>query len=255
MARLTDKQIKDLNYMNRAAQNVELGKLLDELVAGAEQGGEESMSKDQITNLVKTMATDGSLDDVRLKDSDYGLKQLHDILNYDNGVIYVRKGNSGQTENGKWLTPYSTISLAKQALLPNRTQIEIADSSAYAEANIAWESPATKVCGKLADFTGNTTINSQDMSLYLSKHTGNITLNKRCAIYLDALVGDLTINADKCVVFIKSMKGDIEIAGDNTVYIFVDAFDNSTCQIISKDAQRFLDGSKIGAYTYGYIAM
>lgn len=38
MAVLTEKQIKDLNRMNQAAQNVQLGTLLDNLLSGIASG-------------------------------------------------------------------------------------------------------------------------------------------------------------------------------------------------------------------------
>lgn len=54
---LTEKQIYDLNNMNKAAQNVQLGTILSELVGDSEDEGENEVQPQSLNNTVTTQST------------------------------------------------------------------------------------------------------------------------------------------------------------------------------------------------------
>ncbi|MEG1353708.1 MAG: hypothetical protein RR255_00300 [Bacilli bacterium] len=174
--------------------------------------------------------------DLKLNGTTYTLKDFMALAQRNNPRnIYVAEGGTNGT--GDYMTPYSNLNLAFQALTDTRNRIMVQDFGDF--------SFITPNAQKLAFFSAdNATVN------------GNITLFKPNSVYkVHNHIGDISITGSNITVIVTgTLTGHIITHPNMTPYVRINNFKNGGNQ------QPFASlglsaGSVIGKYTIGLMAL
>lgn len=175
--------------------------------------------------------------DIALENKTYRLSEVMDLLDFENGIVYVRKTNPILTsKNGKNLTPYEDLNDALTAVISNRNKIQILDCNHYENTTLTLQTPLEKFDGGSSSIKSTMNIND-NINVVLGDFEGTVNINSNCI---------LNINGE--------LKGTIVIAQGLKPFIFVKYVNADTYPVnITKDQVQ--DGSSIGKYRYGFITM
>lgn len=197
--------------------------------------GSDCHPMSSITDLAKVFSGEKEISNIKILGEEYDLKDFMNLVQATTGLnmIYVRK--VGVNGDGSLFTPYGSLTDAISSLSVTKNTIHILECSTHAFPANANLTNLQAFVANLSETTGDINLVKNDSSFLVWKHTGNITVTGN----------------NISIIVENELKGNLNVVGTNCS-VFVNIWNNLTHTV--SDETKIADGSKLGKYTYGYVA-
>lgn len=254
---LTDKQVEQINRMNVASQRADMGDVIAWLLETG--GGGKPFTEDEIKQFVEEKVTDGTLTDLLIANGLYSFGELLNVLENSQPAnqLFVNSASSSVLHDGKYLTPYLTISDAINGSSVANKNLVLLGTDTYT--SISQTENVSSIIGEQCSIN-TVSVTSKNVVLKLFKINTSLDVysGENIQIYVDYCAGDLTVHtgANRPTIFINKLDGNIVVQGEantNPCVIYVKSW-NDSLYTITADPTNLVSGSTIGNHQYGMIA-